>query len=128
MNHVTDFVIRIKNASLARRKSVTMPYSNVNKAIAKTLVKSGYLAEIKEGEAEGKRVLLAGLRYESRKSVVTDVEIISKPSLRTYIGAKDLGQTKAGSATLVVSTSQGIMTGKEAIKKGLGGELLFRIW
>lgn len=130
MNYlVADFILRIKNASLARRKQVVMPYSNINKAIGKTLVKEGFLAEIKEGETEGKKTLLATLRYENRRPVVSDVLIVSKPSLRVYVGAREVRE-KAGkdAMTSILSTNAGVMTGKEAAKKGVGGELLFRVW
>lgn len=128
MYNVADFIIRIKNASAARRKEVRMPYSNLNKAIAKVLVKQGFLADIKEIEEEGHRLLLAGIRFQSRKPVVTDVQIISKPSLRTHMDVAGLAhEQRRDSMTLIVSTSSGIMSGKDAIKKGIGGELLFKI-
>jgi ribosomal protein S8 len=65
--HVADFMLRIKNAARARRHTVVMPYSNINKAIGKTLVKQGFLAEIKEQTVEGKRILTVELRYVSNK-------------------------------------------------------------
>lgn len=127
--HVADFILRIKNASLANRKEVTMPYSNINKSIAKVLKKEGFLADTKEEEVDGKRVLRVQVRYERRKPVVTGVKVVSKPSLRVYVGAKEIGKYHVRDAmTSVFSTSTGILTGKEALKKGVGGELLFRIW
>lgn len=129
MNYiVADFLIRIKNASAARRKEVVMPYSNINKAIAKVLIKEGFLADVKEAEEDGHKVLKVGIRYARRKPVVNEVEIISKPSLRHYSGKKAIGLEERRDALMtVLSTSQGIMTGKEAMKKGIGGELLFKI-
>ena len=129
MNYlVADFLIRIKNASSARRKEVVMPYSNINKAIAKVLVKEGFLADVKETEDEGKKILKVGIRYERRKPVVNEVEIMSKPSLRSYAGKRMVGfEDRKNALTTVLSTSQGIMTAKEAMKKGIGGELLFKI-
>ena len=127
--HVADFILRLKNASLARRKQVMMPYSNINKAIGKTLVREGFLAEIKEEETDGKKTLIALLRYENRRPVISDVVIISKPSLRVYVNAKDIRSAAGRDAmTAVVSTNAGVMTGKDAAKKGVGGELLFRVW
>jgi small subunit ribosomal protein S8 len=130
MNYlVADFILRIKNASLARRKQVVMPYSNINKAIGKTLVREGFLAEIKEDELDGKKILRAALRYENRRPVVSDVKIVSKPSLRVYVGIREVKEKAAKDAmTSILSTNSGIMTGKEAAKKGVGGELLFRVW
>lgn len=130
MNYlIADFILRIKNASLARRKQVSMPYSNVNKAVAKTLVKEGFLADVKEETVEGKRNLLVSLRYENRRPVVSDVIIISKPSLRVYLTAKKIREQAGRDAmTSIVSTNAGVMSGKDAAKKGVGGELLFRVW
>jgi small subunit ribosomal protein S8 len=106
-----------------------MPYSNINKAIGKVLVKEGFVSEIKDADNDGKKELNVALRYVRRKPVVSDVTIISKPSLRVYVTAHDLAMIQRKDAmTSIISTSQGIMTGKEAIKKGVGGELLFKIW
>jgi small subunit ribosomal protein S8 len=130
MNYqVADFIIRIKNAYAARRKEVVMPYSNISLAIGKTLVKNKFLSEIKQEEVEGKKQLRASLRYMRRKPVVTEVDIISKPSLRVYVSAKQNSMSSNRDAmTTVLSTSEGIMTGRDAHKKGIGGELLFKVW
>lgn len=129
MNYlVADFIIRIKNASAAHRKEVVMPHANMLKAIAKVLVHEGFLANVKDSEVDGKKVLLCEVRYVKRKPVVTEVEIISKPSLRIYSDAKSLhGHIRKNALTTVISTSQGVMTGKDALKKSVGGELLFKI-
>ena len=128
MYHVADFIIRIKNASAARRKEVVMPYSKISKSIAKLLVKEGFLADVKEVEEEGKKVIQVGIRYVRRKPVVSTVTIISKPSLRTYFDIAGLKtQNRKDSTTLIVSTSKGIMTAKQALKENIGGELLFKI-
>lgn len=127
--HVADFVIRIKNAYLAHRREVTMPYSNSVKAISKVLVKEGYISEVKIEDAEGRKTLIVALRYVRRKPAVSDVKIISKPSLRVYVGTSDMTKTqRKDPMTSIVSTSHGVMTGKEALEKGVGGELLFKIW
>lgn len=129
MNYqIADFVIRIKNASMANRKEVKMPYANVLLAIGKVLVKEGFLSEIKEETIENKRVLVASVRYVRRKPVVHDINVISKPSLRVYKPTSEVGRNKDRAVTTVYSTSSGVMTGKDAGKKGVGGELLFAIW
>lgn len=124
---VGDFIIQVKNAYMARRRTVTSPYSNIVLAIAKTLVKSGYLSDAKKTEIDGKNYITVELRYERRKAVVHDVSLVSKPSLRVYVGSQEI-QVKGQAVTSIVSTSQGVMTGTQAYKKGVGGELLFRIW
>ena len=89
MNYlIADFIIRIKNSALSKRKEVALPFSNINKEIGKVLVKEGFLESIKEEDAKGKKSLTAVIRYESRIPVLTDVDVISKPSLRVYLPAK----------------------------------------
>jgi small subunit ribosomal protein S8 len=130
MHHsVSDMIIRIKNAAMARRRSVVLPYSKLCLAIAKTLVKEKYLEDVKEHTDEGKKSLVATIAYEKRVPLFTNVIIMSKPSLRVYGRATHKQELQGkGLGTTVVSTSQGVMTGREALKKGVGGELLFRIW
>lgn len=130
MNYlIADFIIRIKNSALSKRKEVLLPFSNINKEIGKVLVKEGFLESIKEQNEKGKKSLTAIIRYESRIPVLTDVDVISKPSLRVYLPAKRILEIgRRGRKRVVVSTSQGVMTAMDANKKGLGGEILFSIW
>lgn len=130
MNYlVSDFIIRIKNSALSKRKEVVLPFSNINREIGKVLVKEGFLDSIKELENEGKKELKANIKYENRIPVLTDVIIISKPSLRVYSSAKKIPEIeKRGRRKVIISTSQGVMTAVDAKKKGLGGEILFSIW
>ena len=130
MNYqVADFVIRIKNAALARRKEVVLPYSKLNLGIGKVLVKNGFLENIKEEETDKKKNLKGTIKFEKRLPALTEIDIISKPSLRVYGGTSEISAlARKGRRTIVVSTSQGVMTGREAKKKGLGGEILFAIW
>lgn len=130
MNHkISDFIIRIKNAALARRKEVALPYSKVTREIGKVLVKIGYLTASKDLEKEGKKIITATIKYEKRLPVIAGVKIISKPSLRVYGSTKDIVEIeKRGKKTAIISTSSGVMTGKDAIKKKIGGEILFVIW
>jgi len=129
MSRVPDFVVRIKNASLAKRKKISVPYCNINKEVGKVLVKEGFLESIKEAEVSHKKVLEAVIKYERRNPVLTDVLIVAKPSLHVYTKLSGIPEIqRRGKYTIIISTSKGIMTGKEAYKKGLGGEVLFKIW
>ena len=130
MNHsVSDFLIRIKNASLARRREVLLPYSNINKEIGKVLQKEGFLEEVKEIKDGSSRSLRVVIAYEKRIPVFSDVIIVSKPSLRVYKPSKAINKIeRRGRHKVVLSTSQGIMSGYDAKKKGVGGEILFEIW
>jgi small subunit ribosomal protein S8 len=130
MNYqVADFVIRIKNAALAKRKEVVLPYSKLNLGIGQVLVKNGFLESIKEEEVDKKKNLKGVVKYERRQPALTEIDIISKPSLRVYGGSSAIEKmARKGKRIIVISTSQGVMTGREAKKKGLGGEILFAIW
>ncbi len=130
MNHtVSDFIIRIKNAARARRKAVSLPYSGLTLAIGKVLVKEGFLENIKEVVDGNKKSLSANILYEKLMPRFTDVVILSKPSLRKYARKTDTTDLRGkGLGIIIVSTNQGVMTGREAFKKGVGGELLFKIW
>lgn len=128
MYHIADFVIRLKNAAKARRKKVLAQNSNINKAIAKLLKTYGFLDDVKEETVNGKKMISVAIRYEQRNPVITDVKVVSKPSLRVYITAKAVKEYRKGLAVTVISTNQGIMTSTDAQKKGIGGEVLFRIW
>lgn len=126
---IADFIIGIKNAVKANRKELILPFSNLNKEIGKVLVKEGFLEEVKEESKDNVKQIKAKIKYDKRTPRLTDVLLISKPSLRNYIGAsKIFDLEKKGRRTIIISTSQGVMTGKEAIKKNLGGEVLFAIW
>lgn len=92
------------------------------------LQKEGLLAEVKEDISDGRKVLIATLRYVRRKPVIGGVKIISRPSMRSYIGADELKQKLRGPSIKILSTNQGILTGKEAKSQKVGGELLFEVW
>ncbi len=130
MNHsVSDFLIRIKNASMARRREVILPYSNINKEIGKVLIKEGFLQEIKEAKTGEGKSLQAVITYERRAPVLTNVIVVSKPSLRVYKTSKTIANVeRRGKHKVILSTSQGVMSGSDARKKGIGGEILFEIW
>ena len=125
---VTDFVIQIKNAALAHKKEIITPYANINKAIAKVLIKEGFLESVKEETVDGKKMLVISLRYQRRKPAITDISLVSKPSLRVYIGCGEITKNQGKITTVILSTNAGVMAGKQAIKKKAGGELLFKIW
>jgi len=130
MNHlVSDFLIRIKNASLAQRREVSLPYSKINKEIGKVLQKEGFIEDVKEIKIGEKKSIQVSIKYEKRKPVLSDIKIVSKPSLRVYKPSKNIVDLeRRGKHKVVLSTSLGVMSGQEARKKGVGGEVLFEIW
>jgi len=130
MNHrVSDLIIRIKNAIRSKRREVVLGNLKINKAICKVLVTEGFLESFDLETRDDKKIMVAKIKYEKRIPNFTDVLVVSKPSLRKYAAAAEIaGLQRKGRHTIVLSTNKGIMTGREAIKKNMGGEILFRIW
>lgn len=126
---IGDFIIRLKNAGVMRKESVTAPYSKLRHAIADKLVASGYLREVAvEGEGVTK-TLRATLRYaDSGHHQIRGVKRVSKPGRRIYSKVADIHPVKFGSGLLILSTPAGILTGEEARSQNVGGEQLFMIW
>ncbi len=125
---VSDLIIQLKNASLAKKDIVTVPYSAYKASIADVLVKEGY---IKSATKKGKKVqksLEMELIYTDGKPRINDVERISKVSKRMYYGFSEIRPVRQGYGRLILSTPKGILTGIEARKEKVGGEPLFRIW
>lgn len=130
MNYrVSDLIIRIKNGARAKRKEVALDNLKINQAICKVLVTEGFLESFETGIKDNKKVLIAKIKYDKRVPNFTDVLVVSKPSLRKYATAKEIpGIQRKGRHTIILSTNKGIMTGREALKRNMGGEVLFRIW
>jgi len=130
MNYrVSDLIIRIKNATRAKRREVVFDNLKINKAICKVLVTEGFLESFEVTIKNDKKIIIAKIKYEKRIPNFTDVLVVSKPSLRRYAAASEIsGLQRKGRHTIILSTNKGIMTGREAIKKNMGGEILFRIW
>ncbi len=125
---IADFITTIKNCAAARRRTAVLSYSKVNKNIGDVLVKEGFLVSIKEEEQDGKKVLVAVLKFTKRMPAVRDVNIISKPSLRIYSSSKKIADIKRrGRHKVILSTNKGIMEARDAQKVGVGGEVLFTI-
>jgi len=121
-------LIMIKNASLAGKESVAFPYSKMKNSIALCLEKEGYVNKISKKIKKNHPVLEVGLVYVDKKPKIKDVERVSKQSRRVYFGVKDIHTVRNGSGLLVLSTPKGILSGKDARKEQVGGEVLFKIF
>ena len=130
MNYsILDFVVLIKNASMAKRKAVSTPYAKIKEEIGKVLVKNGFLENVKKEVKDGKQTLTAVIKYEDRKPSITGILIVSKPSLKVYKKKTNvLKEQRWGTGICILSTNKGIITAREAKSQGVGGELLFKIW
>lgn len=128
MNYtIGDFLIRIKNAYLAHKKSVIHPYSKAGRAIGGILVKEGYLKNIDVKEEDGKKYLMTELMYSSKNGPMRDIKLISKPSSHRFVKRNAVKKTLHEYGMNIVSTNQGIMSAAAADAKGIGGELIAKI-
>jgi small subunit ribosomal protein S8 len=129
-DHTNDLLIRIKNAYLSRHKQIVLPYFKLGENIAKLLQANNYLAkvEVVEDKTSKAKKLQLELLYKNRKPSLTGVKIISKPGVRVYGKAKKLGYTISGIGITIVTTPLGVITGKEASKKSVGGEVIAEVW
>jgi len=124
---IADMLTRIRNASRALLPVVAIPHSKMKESLAHILKTEGYVAEV---AIEGKlpKTIKLRLKYEGKKSVIEGLKRVSKPGLRNYVGSTEIPRVRGGLGVAVVSTSEGVMTGQEARKKNIGGELLCYVW
>jgi len=125
-------LVQIKNAQSIGREEVILPFSGMKFAIATVLQKEGYLSEVEKIKRMMHKAEVPFLRiklvYKEGQSGITGIKLVSKSSRRIYAHRDDLYSVKSNIGSAIVSTSKGIMTGKDARKAGLGGEVLFEIW
>lgn len=124
---ISDMLTRIRNAHRALLPAVEVPHSKMKESIANILKKEGYVAEVAVEGAPLKKIKLK-LKYEGRKGVIEGLRRVSSPGLRRYVGATEIPRVRGGLGTAILSTSQGLMTGVQARKSNIGGELLCYIW
>jgi small subunit ribosomal protein S8 len=124
---IADMLTRIRNAQQALLPTVEMPYSRLKERIAQILKREGYLHDV---SVEGKAVrsLKLKLKYEGRRRIIEGLRRVSKPGLRRYVGAGEVPRVRGGMGIAILSTSQGVMTGTQARKSHVGGELLCYVW
>ena len=126
---IADFITQIKNASAIGQATVTVPYSDFKMRVAELLKKEGYLGDVEKKGKKVRKSLEVAIAYEEDGTPkVKDVKRLSKPSRRMYRGAQEMKPVRGGYGVVVVSTPDGVMTGHEARKKNVGGEILFEIW
>lgn len=123
-----DLLVKLKNAQLAKKENIKIPYSKMKEKILEILQDNNYIESFEKRGRGIKRVLDAKLKYENNRGVIRGIKFISKPSCHFYIGYKDIKPSKSGYGLLVISTPKGLLSGQEAKKMKLGGEMLFEIW
>ena len=133
LDPIADMLTRIRNAQAAGKLSVSFRYSSVKETIARILSREGYVGRVEQVDTDGKITIMVGLRYEQvsltkKTPAITEIDRVSKQGCRIYVKRHDIEKVKNGYGIAIVSTSQGIMTGKEAYRKGLGGEYICKVW
>jgi small subunit ribosomal protein S8 len=126
---IADFLARIKNGIRARKQLVECPRSNVKLRIAEILRDEGFVQTVSASEDEKQGLLKLELRWDGRNScAITGMRRVSRPGQRHYVPAKQVPRVRNGLGIAIISTSQGVMTDKEARAKGVGGEVLCEVW
>jgi small subunit ribosomal protein S8 len=125
---VADMLTRIRNAILASKNEVRLPSSKLKVTIANELKKAGYLNDVKVEKGTPRDTIVITIHAEGENAVITEIERVSKPGRRVYASASDIPRIKSGRGIVLVSTSKGVMTGQQAVKNRLGGELLCKVY
>lgn len=128
MDTISNMIIQIKNAGTAGHDRVLVPYSKLKYSIAEVLKKENFIKRVETETKRGRKILAIDLFMEKRVPKINGVKRISKPSRRIYKKSSDIRSVKNGYGAIILSTSQGIMSGRDARRASLGGEALFQIW
>lgn len=126
---IADMLTKIRNASLARHEKVDIPTSKLKLEIVKILKIEGFIKNFKKIQADGSNVIRIFLKYDDANDpILHGLEKVSKPGRRVYTGYKEMPRVFNGYGTLIVSTSEGVTTGRKAVEKKVGGELICTVW
>jgi small subunit ribosomal protein S8 len=129
MDTIAQFLTRIRNAGTARHEKVDIPSSKVRVGLAEILVNNGLIRSFKVAKDSKQGVMRVYLKYnENGEHVINKIDRVSRPGRRVYIKSTEIPVVRSGLGMTIVSTSQGLMSGKEAQKKNLGGELVATVW
>ena len=125
---LADLLIRIKNAQSSKHKTTLVPYSRLKESLVKILITNNYLTDYQvEGNQAAEKNLNLTLKYVRKQPAVTQIKRISKPGVRHYVNQFNIKKLTIGRGLVIISTSQGMMTAKEARKQRLGGEIICKI-
>ena len=125
---IADLLTRVRNAAMARHDSVMVPASKMKIAMTKILKDEGFIADYSIVKGETQRMIKITLKYIDKQPAFIGLERVSKPGLRVYSGKGEIPRVFGGLGIAILSTSKGIMTGQEAWKNNLGGEVLCYVW
>ncbi|PID32844.1 30S ribosomal protein S8 [Candidatus Saccharibacteria bacterium] len=125
---IADLLTRIRNAAMVGKTEVRVPTSKLKKVVAEQLVKNNYLTKVVEEDGKPRGTLVITINPADENPAFTELTRMSKPGRRVYSKSADIPKVKSGRGIVLISTSQGVMTGAEAIKNKLGGELLLKVY
>ena len=129
---VADFLTRVRNAAKAQHQDVTIPSSRLKRELARILSEQGYIDgyEVRPPRTgqPGEEITITLKYTEDRKPVITGVERVSRPGRRTYVDREHIPRIQGGMGTAIISTSKGVMTGHDARREGVGGEVVAKVW
>ena len=126
---VADLLTRIRNAINARQQKLDVPASKLKTEIARILKEEGYLANFKATEENGRKLLRLYIRYGSNNdAAITNLARVSRPGCRVYVGHNEIPRVLGGLGISILTTPKGVMTGRQARKSGVGGEILCEVW
>lgn len=125
---IADFLTRVRNATRSGKAEVVAPFSKMKGELARILKEEGFVSSVAVETVEGRPVLQIGLKYVGNRSVITDLQRVSRPGLRRYVGATEIPRVLSGVGISILSTSSGVMSSREAKRKNVGGELLAFVW
>ena len=127
-DQIADLITRIRNACMVGKNEVRVPTSKLKVAIADGLKKTGFIDDAKVEDGKPRGTLIVTINKEGENSRITEISKVSKPGRRVYVGASEIPTVKSGRGIVLLSTSKGVMTGQEAKKNRLGGEILVRVY
>ena len=126
---VADFLTRIRNAHRARHQKLDVPASRLKAEIARILKEEGYIANYKPVEENGQQQLRVYLKYgPNNEAVIRDLQRVSRPGCRVYVGKDEIHRVQGGLGISIMTTPKGVMTGRQARREGVGGEILCEVW
>jgi small subunit ribosomal protein S8 len=126
---VADFLTRIRNAHRARHQKLDVPTSRLKTEIARILKEEGYIANFKAVEEGGLKLLRVYLKYGvNNEAVIRDLQRVSRPGCRVYVGKDEIRRVQGGLGISIMTTPKGVMTGHQARREGVGGEILCEVW
>ncbi len=125
---IADLLTRIRNAVMVGKNEITVPSSKLKVTVAQQLKKAGYVSAVKVEANKPRDILVVTINKPGENSTINEIKRLSKPGRRVYVSATEIPKVKSGRGIVLVSTSRGVVTGSEAIKQRLGGELLLSVY